>query len=160
MNKLRFLIIAFLLINFFASGQGNSSVEIFQGRGVFKSRKILDLSYSNLQSVPIEASNPEIETLILDNNQIGELPSWIGNMKNLKVLSVRNNNLTEVNNALSGCENLEQIYLSGNRNLFVLPSLSGNNKLELIDVADTRITDVPGWVRTMDSLYYFKFSKP
>jgi hypothetical protein len=123
-------------------------------------KKVLDLSYQNLREVPIEASNREIEVLILDNNNIEKLPNGIGNLKNLKVLSVRNNNLIKLNSSISFCENLEQLYLSGNKNLRDLPNLSYCEKIKIIDVVDTGINEVPGWVESMDSIFYFKFTKP
>ena len=158
-KKLSFVLFISFLINFHASGIEKDSVNVFEGRGVFKSHKVLDLSYRNLKTLPAEASNPEIEILILDNNNIEELPSWIGNLKSLRVLSIRNNNLLELNSAITFCENLEQLYLSGNKNLSEIPSFSMSEKLEIIDVVDTRINQLPIWTRMMNSLYYFKFTE-
>jgi len=160
MNKFKILIFGLTLISLLANGQENNPVVVFQGRKVpFKSQKVLDLSYQNLKDVPIESSNTEIEILILDNNNIEKLPNWIGNLKNLKILSVRNNNLLELNSAISSCENLEQLYLSGNVNLSDLPSMSYCEKLEIVDVVDTNIAEVPGWIQMLDSLFYFKYSE-
>jgi Leucine-rich repeat (LRR) protein len=160
MDKLKILTTGFLFFCIAAYGQDNSSVVVFEGRKVpFMQKKVLDLSYQNLREVPIEASNQEIEVLILDNNNIEKLPNGIANLKNLKVLSVRNNNLIKVNSSISFCENLEQLYLSGNKNLRDLPSLSTCEKIKIIDVVDTGINEVPGWVEMMDSLFYFKFTK-
>jgi Leucine-rich repeat (LRR) protein len=160
MSKLKILIVGLLLTNFLANGQVTNSVVVYQGRKVpFNSQKVLDLSYQNLSEVPIEASNSEIEILILDNNNIEKLPRGLGNLKNLKVLSIRNNKLKELNSAISFCENLEQLYLSGNKNLFDIPNLSICEKLKIIDVIDTKINEVPGWVEMMDSLFYFKYTE-
>jgi Leucine-rich repeat (LRR) protein len=159
MSKLKILIIGLLLINILTNGQVSNSVVVFQGRkAAFKSQKILDLSYQNIKEVPIETSNSEIEILILDNNNIEKLPRWIGNLRNLKILSIRNNNLLELNSAVARCENLEQLYLSGNKNLSDIPSMSFCEKLEIIDVVDTKINEVPGWVQMMDCLIYFKYT--
>lgn len=159
MKKLSFVFFLLLCINSHAKGIEKDSVNVFEGRGIFETHKILDLSYKDLKSLPAEVLNPEIEILILDNNNIKELPSWIGNLKNLKILSIRNNNLLELNYVLTYCENLEQLYLSGNKNLSELPSLVMNEKLEIIDVVDTKINQLPTWARMMNSLYYFKFTK-
>jgi Leucine-rich repeat (LRR) protein len=148
------------MLSTIVSAQDNKKVIVFQGRRVpFKSQRILDLSYQNLSSVPISVSNSDIEILILDNNNIEKLPAWIGNLKNLKVLSVRNNNLKEFISKISFCENLEQLYLSGNKSLSDLPSMSFCEKLEIIDVVDTNINEVPGWVKMLDSLYCFKYTQ-
>ena len=90
----------------------------YAGRGDMRNpQKIMDLSYHDLDKVPVVALNSEIETLILDNNNITKLPQWLGQLKNLKVLSIRNNNLSELDYVVTNCDKLEQIYLSGNRNL-------------------------------------------
>jgi Leucine-rich repeat (LRR) protein len=159
MDKLNLLIIGLLLTCFSVSGQQDNSVKIFQGRKVpFQSQKILDLSYQNLKELPPDVSNQEIEILILDNNNIENLPRRISNLKNLRILSVRNNKLSELNSAISFCENLEQLYLSGNTNLKELPSLSFCKKLEIIDVINTGINELPVWIEMLDSLFYFKYS--
>ncbi len=159
MKKHSFVLIVLFCISIHANGTEKDSVNVFEGRGIFESHRILDLSYRNLKTLPAQVSNPEIEILILDNNNIEELPSWIGNLKNLRILSIRNNNLLELNSVLTYCENLEQLYLTGNKNLSELPNLSQNEKLEIIDVIDTKINQLPTWTRMMNNLYYFKFSE-
>lgn len=159
MLKLYQSIILILLSSLLANAQETRKVVVFEGRRVpFKTQKIVDLSFQNLSEVPVLVSNSEVEILILDNNNLTELPAWIGNLKNLKVLSVRNNNLLELNSKLSFCENLEQLYLSGNINLAELPSLNFCKNLEIIDVIDTKINEVPGWIKLNDNLYFFKYS--
>lgn len=159
MKKFAFVILILLLISSHTHGTEKDSVNVFEGRGIFNTHKILDLSYQNLKILPAAASNPEIEILILDNNKIEELPSWIGNLKNLKILSIRNNNLLKLNSDITFCENLEQLYLSGNENLSEIPSFSMNEKLKIIDVVDTKINQLPTWTRMMNNLYYFKFTE-
>lgn len=155
------MIIGLLLVSFTAQGQEQTKnrVEVFHGRAeLMEAQKILDLSYQNLENIPIDALKPEIETLILDNNNIKELPSWIGELENLKVLSIRNNNFSELSYAIKNCKNLEQLYLSGNMNLSNISNISTNQKLEIIDVIDTQINKLPPWVQMMDNLFYFKFT--
>ena len=159
MYKSRIFIIGLILLCVSTFGQEPGSVVVFKGRKVpYMQQKVLDLSYQSLKEVPIEAFNQEIEVLILDNNKIEKLPNGIANLKNLRILSIRNNNLLKVPSVISFCENLEQLYLSGNKNLTDLPSLSSSEKIQIIDVVDTGINDVPGWIETMDSLFYFKFT--
>jgi Leucine-rich repeat (LRR) protein len=159
MTKLKLFLILLLLSSPLANGQNSGKVIVYQGRRVpFKAQKIIDLSFRNLKEVPVMVSNTEVEILNLDNNNLAELPSWIGNLKNLKILSVRNNNLLVLNSKLSFCENLEQLYLSGNKNLSDIPSLSFCENLEIIDVVDTGINEVPGWVELLDSLFFFKYT--
>jgi hypothetical protein len=140
-------------------GQDTNKVVIYKAnKSYYRPQVILDLSYSNLKDLPPEATNTEIEILILDNNQIEKLPNRIGNLKNLKILSVRNNNLTDLNSVLSFCPDLEQIYLSGNKDLTVLPNLSSCKKLSIIDVIGTKINEAPVWIDMLDNIFYFKYS--
>ncbi len=160
MKILKSVLVILFLSNSLLNAQETGKVIVYQGRQVpFKEQKVIDLSYQNLSEVPVLVSNSEVEILILDNNNLTRLPNWIGNLRNLRILSVRNNNLIELNSKIGFCENLEQLYLTGNKRLSDIPSLSFFEKLEIIDVVDTQIHEVPGWVDQLDSLYYFKYSK-
>ena len=160
MKTLLIITIGFLLISTASYCQETKSVTIFNGRGELNNpQKILDLSYQNLDEVPIEASNPEIETLILDNNNITKLPPWMGELKKLKVLSLRNNNFKQLDFEINNCENLEQLYMNGNKELSDISALSSTTKLKIIDVTDTKINKLPAGVQMMDNLFYFKYTK-
>jgi Leucine-rich repeat (LRR) protein len=148
------LLIAFMPILVIA--QPGDSVLVYTGTGAFETR-IIDLSNKSLEKIPFGSVDPMVEVLILDNNNLTEIPNWIATLKNLRSLSVRNNNLLEVN-ILIYCENLEELYLSGNKNLSDLPGLYRCKKLRLIDVTDTRINDVPIAIRGMENIGYFKYT--
>ena len=151
--------VLFLLFSGATMAQQGNAVEKFEGRGNYNTQLVLDYSYQDLDKIPISADNPQVETLILDNNHLTELPNWIHDLSKLKILSVRNNNLQEITSLLSRCTNLEQLYLSGNPALAGLPDLSSCKKLQLIDVVGTAIHDLPAGIQMMDNLYYFKYNK-
>lgn len=160
MKRFHIIAMGFLLVCAVSHGQEADSVVIFQGRGEFKStQKILDFSYQDLNRFPTRAINPDIETLILDNNNLTKLPAWIGQLTHLKVLSLRNNHLKKLDFVINSCENLEQLYLSGNKELSDISSINTASKLEIIDVTDTKINALPEWVNMMDNLFYFKYTK-
>lgn len=160
MKRLLFITFGFLLFGFTTFGQAIHSVEIYNGRAALTSaQKILDLSYQKLDKFPVNAINPEIETLILDNNNLTELPAWIGQLNKLKILSLKNNHFQTLDFRINDCENLEQLYLSGNKELSDISAISTTSKLMLIDVIDTKINVLPAWVKMMDNLYYFKYTK-
>lgn len=160
MRKLHFITVGFLLIGFLSFGQNTSSVEIFNGRGELNhSQKILDLSHQNLSEIPASALNPEIETLILDDNKLTKLPSWIGQLKKLKILSLRNNHFKQLDFGINNCENLEQLYLNGNKELSDISAINSTSRLKLIDVTDTSINELPAGIQMMDNLFYFKYTK-
>ncbi len=151
--KTQLLLLAFFPLLLLS--QNKSSVEIYYGNGSFEGR-IVDLSNRNLSKLP--AFNSQVEVLILDNNNITELPEWLMTLPNLRSLSIRNNNLNDVD-ILGFCEKLEELYLSNNPNLFDLPSFSRCKKLQIIDVTDTKINDLPINIRGMENIAYFKYSK-
>ena len=160
MNKFLFICVGLLLLCFLSQGQDTSSVQIYSGRGELNNPQlILDLSYQNLTEIPIIASNPEIETLILDNNKLTKLPSWIGQLKDLKILSLRNNNFKELDSGINNLPNLEQLYLSGNKELSDISILNSTTKLKIIDVTDTKINNLPAGVQMMDNLFYLKYTR-
>ncbi|MCK3686003.1 leucine-rich repeat domain-containing protein [Maribellus sp. YY47] len=160
MKTIHFIIVVFILISSQLFGQNTNSVVIFNGRGeTIKSQKILDLSYQNLTEFPARALNPEIETLILDNNNLTTLPTWIGQLKKLKILSLRNNRFKQLDFGINNCENLEQLYLSGNTELSDISAINSTSKIKLIDVTDTKINALPAGVQMMDNLFYFKYTK-
>ncbi|MDP4183806.1 MAG: hypothetical protein Q8862_01425 [Bacteroidota bacterium] len=139
--------------------QTQKHVEVFEGKGQMKrGLKVLDLSNKNLDRLPARTFDSNVEILILDNNNLTELPNNIANLTNLRVLSVRNNNLVELNQLIEMCTKLEELYLSGNPKLSDLPSLSELKRLKIIDVTDTGIHDLPVSAWLLDDLYYFKYT--
>jgi|GEM_PF-1817549 len=157
--KLVFTLI-FSLVTLFAFGQ-EKRPGIFYGDAQYGTEHyILDLSWEELHNFPVQALSPTIRVLILDHNNLKEIPNNITAMKNLRTLSLRDNDLQSVNKVLELCENLEEIYLSDNPNLKELPyTLSNCKKLKLIDVSNTGIHEPPAWLRGMKQLYYFKYTK-
>jgi len=49
---------------------------------------ILDLSWEGLRNFPVQALSPTIRVLILDHNNLTEIPNNITAMKNLRTLSI------------------------------------------------------------------------
>lgn len=152
--KLILIALAFVPLAVFSQ---KDSVVVYEGSGAFENR-ILDLSNRNLKEIPARAVNNDIEVLILDNNNISELPDWLMNLPKLRSLSARNNNLQNVD-ILMYCENLEELYLSGNKRLNDLPNLARCKKLRVVDVINTGIHDLPVRIRGMENIGYFKYSQ-
>jgi Leucine-rich repeat (LRR) protein len=150
----------FLFISLAATAQEQKQAKVFAGNGMMNGGpKILDLSYQNLFKLPANAFDQNIYLLILDNNNLTELPNNIANLSNLRALSVRNNNLQDLNQLIIMCKKLEELYLSGNPNLSELPSLSELKNLKIIDVTDTGIHNVPASIWMLGNLYYFKYTE-
>lgn len=153
---MKILTFYFLFFPLIAFSQAKDSVIIYEGTGAFENR-IIDMSHKRISDVPARVVNFETEVLILDNNDITELPDWLTTLPKLRTLSVRNNNLKEVD-VLMYCDKLEELYLSGNKNLNNLPNLSRCKNLRIIDVTNTQIHDLPLSIRGMENFGYFKYS--
>ncbi|TLX72597.1 leucine-rich repeat domain-containing protein [Labilibacter sediminis] len=151
---MKFVLIILLFFPLVTFSQLKDSVVVYHGNGSFE-EDIIDLSNQNLLKLPV--IDRDVEILILDNNNLKEIPDWFVNLKQLRSLSIRNNKLVDVS-VLGFCENLEEIYLSNNHNLYDLPSFSFCKKLKIVDVTNTKINELPISIRGMDGIAYFKYS--
>lgn len=88
---MKFIInIILIFLPLIAFSQSKDSVIVYHGDGSFNS-KITDLSNMNLKKLPM--IDLEVEILILDDNNLTEIPNWFVNLRNLKTLSIRNDNI-------------------------------------------------------------------
>lgn len=77
--------------------------------------RVVDLSGRGMFEVPMHALMPDVEVLVLDDNDLTFLPQDLAaRCPNLRALSVRNNQLTDVGMEISGLLRLEELYLDGN----------------------------------------------
>ena len=157
--RLTFTLI-FSLVTLLVFGQEKRPAVFYGDAQYGTDHYILDLSWEDLHDFPVQALSPSIHVLILDHNNLKDIPNNITAMKNLRTLSLRDNDLQSVNQVLELCENLEELYLNNNPNLRELPyALANCKKLRLIDVSNTGIHQPPAWLRGMSQLYYFKYTK-
>ncbi len=78
--------------------------------------RMLDLSNRGMVELPWQELQPDIEVLILDGNDLRELPGSLGKMcPRLRALSVRDNQLQEIGPFVTGLRYLEELYLDGNQ---------------------------------------------
>ncbi|WP_457749965.1 leucine-rich repeat domain-containing protein [Sulfurimonas sp.] len=88
----------------------------------------LDLSYSSLMQMPSElAFLTTLESLDISGNYISELPEWIWELTNLKVLRLGSalcggNNIQNISSNIKKLKNLEILDIRYNDNLQELPS--------------------------------------
>ncbi|WP_457748226.1 leucine-rich repeat domain-containing protein [Sulfurimonas sp.] len=88
----------------------------------------LDLSYSSLVQIPSElAFLTTLESLDISGNYISELPEWIWELNNLKVLRLGSslcggNNIKNISSKIKKLKNLEILDIRYNDNLQELPS--------------------------------------
>ncbi|KAI9099885.1 hypothetical protein DFS34DRAFT_511821 [Phlyctochytrium arcticum] len=139
--------------------------------------RILDLCGNRLKCLPEELclSCPALEELLLTRNKMTELPSNIGRLSHLKVLSVDDNELKTLPVQLGQLENIVDLNASDNqlqdlpkdcleglkrmRRLFLsnnviskLPSLAGLSSLRRIDLDGNPLAALPPEIATLDDL--------
>ncbi len=90
--------------------------------------KKLDISGNNLKCIPAEVFLLDsLETLMLNDNEITEIPSNIKKLTKLKVLWIFNNNISSFPDEIGCLNNLESIIISGN-------PISYDNLIQLVSV--------------------------
>lgn len=78
--------------------------------------RILSLMGLGLTVVPNSLRVLErLEHLALENNQIGELPSWIGELSSLKLISLGRNKLRRLPPEIGSLTKLKGLYLDYNK---------------------------------------------
>ena len=87
---------------------------------------VLSVSNNQLAGLPQIALNM-LEALYLDNNRLTELPTSVGDLKELRVLKVRNNQLVGLSSSIQKLSKLSWLYLDKN-SLKELPSEIGHLK--------------------------------
>ncbi|MBD3193974.1 MAG: hypothetical protein GF317_02895 [Candidatus Lokiarchaeota archaeon] len=86
---------------------------------------------------------------ILSHNQISNI-NPITSLKNLEVLDLSYNQLSTLN-GLESLRNLRELYLRGNQ-ISTLQGIEGINKLEILDISDTKITEIPESITKINTL--------
>jgi len=92
--------------------------ELIQRAAVLPQLKVLNLSYNQIQNLPVEIEQlVNLEKLILNNNRIQSLPKQVFTLKNLKNLSIAENKLTSLPDNIGELTSLEELDLSSNQTL-------------------------------------------
>ena len=93
----------------------------------------------------------------MGNRLTGEIPAELGNLSNLRILSLYANDLTgNIPSELGKLTNLEQLLLDDNDFTGQLPSeLANITGLERLFVRESRLTgEIPAWLASLDELEY------
>ncbi|GAA5928494.1 hypothetical protein JCM1841_003674 [Sporobolomyces salmonicolor] len=123
----------------------HNSLTRFALSGTGKTLTTMNLSYGKLSNLSSElfAHLGALETLILDNNTLRNLPEALGSLSNLVTFSVKNNLLTHLPDSLGELQRLQSLSVSGN-NLQTLPrGVWKCAQLNLINASSNLIKDFP-----------------
>lgn len=104
----------------------------------------LDLSNEGLRWLPSEISLAKrLERLVLDNNELTELPPGIVELSNLQSLEVNNNQLRVLPQRLSSLERLRDLGLSNNALSDLPDEFCGLRSLASLGLANNRLRELP-----------------
>ncbi len=103
-----------------------------------------------------EVENPLLATnLNLDHNQLTNLPTQIGKLKNLTRLDLYDNQLSSLPAQIGELKNLTELYLEGNQ-LSSLPAQIGELKnLTVLDLSYNQLSSLPAQIGELKNLSYF-----
>ncbi|WP_162793771.1 leucine-rich repeat domain-containing protein [Runella rosea] len=103
----------------------------------------LNLAENRLTQLPELGKLTKLRYLIVNNNQLKELPKEIGKAVKLRMLNVENNQLTELPSGLVNAVELEMAFLADN-NLIRLPTeFSKCKKLKELNARGNQLTELP-----------------
>nr|CAD7453514.1 unnamed protein product [Timema tahoe] len=100
----------------------------------------LDLGDNEIEELPHYVGNlPSLQELWLDHNQLQHLPPEVGNLKKLACLDISENRLEDLPNEIGGLESLTDLHLSQNV-IETLPDGIGHlRKLTILKVDQNRL---------------------
>lgn len=115
--------------------------------------KALDLSKKNLTKVPTKVfKNTQLEVLLLDNNQLKNLPPETQSLRNLKYLDISNNKCTDLPALTGKLLKLRFLNLSKNDLKDLPPEIGGLKHLENLDISNNSLADLPDQISNMVKL--------
>ncbi|KAK9830263.1 hypothetical protein WJX72_010668 [[Myrmecia] bisecta] len=117
-----------------------------------KSTGKLDLSDCQLDDVPKEVFELDLEELTLAGNNIKKLPDAISRLKNLRLLQVAGNKLTELPDGLCKLTKLEGLWLHGNLIKKLPRSFGALKELSVIALVGNCLTELPASLGELHSL--------
>lgn len=115
--------------------------------------KALDLSEKNLTKVPTKVfRNPQLQVLLLDKNQLKDLPADIQSLRSLQYLDISNNKCTNLPTLTGKLLKLRFLNLSKNDLKKLPPEIGGLKHLEHIDISHNDLADLPDQISNMVKL--------
>jgi internalin A len=96
--------------------------------------------------------------LSVADNELEEIPPFVGQLSNLKRLELGFNRITQIPTSLAHNKSLEHIGLSGNQISVIPDSLATNSYLQRLDLSKNRITAIPNSISQLSQLVYLNLS--
>ncbi len=120
---------------------------------VLKSLKKLDLSHNKISTIRIGANSLEsLEELLLNSNQILEIPKDLTALPCLEVLDLGNNKISTIRQRVLFPLSLRDLNLSKNQIITIPRKLEGFSDLKSLDLSENRISVIPERLKDLRSL--------
>ncbi|MEJ1464879.1 MAG: COR domain-containing protein [Candidatus Sedimenticola sp. (ex Thyasira tokunagai)] len=84
-----------------------------------------------------------MEVLEITARELGKLPEFLGQLKQLQTLHLTNNKITELPESLGQLKQLRRLILSNNELTNLPESLGQLEHLEILDIANNKLTELP-----------------
>lgn len=112
-------------------------------RGLINLR-VLKLSRNHLQKFRLRTfeNTPQLEELVLNNNQIETIEDGTLQLPHLKRLDLSYNKLKELKNMFQNCRNLEYLDIRSNHITLIKRSIYQLNRLQYLNLDNNRIVDI------------------
>lgn len=94
----------------------------------------------------------ELRSLMLNHNELSELPRSIDRCTALEFLNLSNNNLRALSNEIGDLESLQCLYLHKNALTALPDSIGGLHRLEILELKDNGLRSIPESAGNLQSL--------
>ncbi|MEG4208134.1 leucine-rich repeat domain-containing protein [Microcoleus sp. Pol7_A1] len=123
---------------------------------IVKYTHLIDLEFTscnNVTSIPDALGQlSNLKRLSLRKSRITSIPDALGQLSNLTVLNLSNNRITSIPDALGQLSNLTVLNLSDNQITSIPDTLSQLSNLRELNLSDNQITKIPEAIRSLKKL--------
>lgn len=118
-----------------------------------KNLKILLLNGNQIEELPLSITlYYQLEKLYVYNNKLKSLPSEISFLSKLATLDASINNIDELPGSIGRLKNLEELILYDNNLAELPPDFGGLHQLQFLDLSDNLLTSLPVKFETLKNL--------
>ncbi|CAK9303210.1 unnamed protein product [Gordionus sp. m RMFG-2023] len=123
----------------------NHLKEIPDSLGLLANLNLLKIDSNQLTTLPekFTGSDSNIKEIILTNNCLPKIPSWLGNLRNLHTLYLDDNLIEELPIELGDCSSLAIISCRNNRLTQVPEEIGKLQNLRVLNLCDNKLTWLP-----------------
>jgi len=107
----------------------------------------------------IDALSELIELNLADNNDLGNLPPGIGNLRNLRKLDIRYCGLTSLPQEIGNLKNLEYLQMWGNGFIDLPYCVTDLSNLKELYLNNNKLANIPYDIIRMDNLKYIDLQR-